>query len=226
MSIEHRQIGNLQSHLLFPNSEDSHPNSAVILLHGYGANGRDLISLAMEWAPKCPNTLFIAPDAPNPCEETVLGRQWFSLEQFSKDFMQRQIEDHWRAASHYVDAVIEEFNITEDKIVLCGFSQGTMMSLYTALSRPNHCAGVLGYSGMLLGQNNARLSPHKKLPIHLIHGQADPVIPVNEFHAMKDFFNDNGFNNVSGYTTKGLAHNIDQNGIESGLYFIRDCLKS
>jgi phospholipase/carboxylesterase len=225
MSIEQRKIGQLDSYLLNPNLDDSHPESAVILLHGYGANGRDLISLAAEWAPRCPKTIFIAPDAPTVCEATPLGRQWFSLDPFSRDNMERQIQNHWRSASQFIDAVIEEFKIVESKIILCGFSQGTMMCLYTALSRKNQCAGVLGYSGMLLGEDNAKLSPHKHIPIHLIHGKADAVVPVIEWEKSMAFFQDNGFTNITGYSSKGLAHNIDLNGIESGLYFIRHLLR-
>ena len=219
-------MGGLKSYIVFPSSEDAYPKNAVILVHGYGANGRDLISLGSEWAHECPDTLFIAPDAPKMCEATPLGQQWFSLADFSMEAMEAQIAIAWKTLSDYIDKVTEDFNIPEKNILLCGFSQGTMMALYTALRRKNNCAGVLGYSGVLLGTDTqVQIAPNKKnLPIHLIHGTNDPVVPSQAWDDAMAFFKEAGFQKITGYKSKGLGHNIDMNGIESGLYFIRECL--
>ena len=80
----HKKIGNLDSYIVFPNADNAYPENIVILTHGYGADGRDLISIAEEWAPNLPKTLFISPDAPYPCEASPFGRQWFSLENFTR----------------------------------------------------------------------------------------------------------------------------------------------
>lgn len=216
-------INNLNSHYIFPQSEDHYPDSAVILLHGYGADGKDLISLGQQWAPYCPDTLFIAPDAPDICEASPLGRQWFSLEPFSYDAMSERATNVWPIISDYVDAVIDEFSISPKKVVLAGFSQGTMMALQTALCRDRAVAGVLGYSGKLLNHDLAATTKNKDTAIHLIHGVVDPIIPVEEWEKASTILKDNGFK-VSGYTSNKLPHGIDANGIESGLFFIRDVL--
>lgn len=222
--MEQKKIGDLNSYVLFPQSEDNYPDSAVILLHGYGSNGRDLISLAAEWAPHCSSTIFISPDAPYVCEATPLGQQWFSLENYTREAMEKEIETEWERASHYINAVIDEYSLTENRIVLVGFSQGTMMSLYASLLRDNPCAGVLGYSGRLLNEQKLIQSAHKSMPIHLIHGSADTVVPVEEWEKAMNILKTNEFR-VTGYKSKGLAHNIDHTGVESGFHFIRQCLE-
>lgn len=221
--MEQKKIGELNSYVLFPQSEDRYPQNVVILLHGYGANGRDLISIGQEWAPSCPDTIFISPDAPDVCEATPIGRQWFSLNEYTREAMERDIDTTWEKLSEYIDAVIEEYSISENNVLLMGFSQGTMMALYVALMREKPCAGVLGYSGRLLNNDKLTQSEHKKMPIHLIHGSADSVVPVNEWEIATKALKNNQFN-ITGYKTKGLGHNIDINGIESGLYFIKDSL--
>ena len=221
--MKQRKIGGLNSYIIQSETQD-YFDSAVILIHGYGANGRDLISLGTEWLPKNPNTVFIAPDAPFPCEASPFRFQWFSLDNYTKPAMEIEIKHNWKKLSDYIDAVIADFKIPESKVVLCGFSQGTMMALYTALSRPNHCAGVLGYSGMMLCPEIATTTKHKKMPICLIHGSADSVIPVQEWEDAMTIFKLNGFP-ISGHKSKGLAHGINENGIESGGFFIWDCLQ-
>jgi phospholipase/carboxylesterase len=216
-------ISGLKTYTIYPHTETTHAKNAVILVHGYGANGRDLIGLGTEWAPQCPSTLFLSPDAPHICEATPLGKQWFSLENFTIEGMEKQIATAWKVLSDYIDAVISDYNIPEKNILLCGFSQGTMMSLYTALHRKNNCAGVLGYSGILLGTQSLDPPQKKKdLPIHLIHGSADPVVPVQAWDDAMTYLKDSGFEKLTGFKTKGLGHNIDITGVESGQYFIKD----
>lgn len=214
-------IGTLQSYIIPPTSGIDTPKNAVILVHGYGANGRDLIGLGAEWAPHCPDTLFISPDAPHICEASALGRQWFSLREFSEDFMEAQIAKAWQDLSDYIDAVMDAYSLAADQILLCGFSQGTMMSIYTALQRPHPCAGILGYSGLILGQDILKNTAHKDLPIMMIHGDDDPVIPVNQFHAAMAFLQENNFTAAQGHTSAGLAHNINAQGVKDGLDFIQ-----
>lgn len=221
--MKQRKVGNLNSYIVQSDTQDFY-DSAVILIHGYGANGRDLISLGNEWLPKNQNTIFIAPDAPYPCEASPFGLQWFSLDDYTKPAMELEIKSHWKKLSDYIDATVQEFKIPENKIILCGFSQGCMMALYTGLMRENSCAGILGYSGMLLCPEIATKTKHKKLLINLIHGSSDVVVPVEEWEDAMTVLKLNGFP-VTGHKSKGLGHGIDMNGIESGGFFIRDCLK-
>ncbi len=223
-AMEQKKIGDLNSYVLFPQSEDHYPQNAVILVHGYGANGRDLISIGQEWALDCPDTLFIAPDAPDRCELAPMGHQWFSLDNYTREAMEKEISTAWKILSKFIDDVMDEYSLTENKIILMGFSQGTMMALHAALMRKNPCAGVLGYSGrLLINKEQLDTIPHKKMPIHLIHGSADLVVSVDEWEDAMAILKDNKYN-ITGYKTKGLGHGIDITGIESGLYFIKENL--
>jgi phospholipase/carboxylesterase len=219
--MHHSVIGDLNSFYIAP--EEGNPDSVIIFIHGYGANGRDLIGLSHDWKGQFPNTVFVSPDAPFECEASPFGRQWFSLADYTHEAMEREIQIAWKHLNRYIDNVIAHFGIVEQKIVLCGFSQGTMMALHTIMKRETKCAGLLGYSGRLLDHDLVKETKNKDVPIHLIHGSADPVVPVEEWDTAMTLLGDNGFT-ATGYKSKGLAHNIDLNGIESGASFIKECL--
>lgn len=196
------------------------PTSIVILLHGYGSNGEDLIGLAPEWSNRLPNTLFLSPDAPFPCE-VGFGYQWFSLQNWSPMSLLGGAE----RAAPYVNAHIEEaskqYNVPVSKIALVGFSQGTMMSLYAAPRRADPIAGVLGYSGALVGGESLIGNNHiQKCPIHLVHGDMDMVVPVAAYYHASDTLKLAGFD-VSGSVQNGLVHSINVSGIEQGSAFLQ-----
>jgi len=201
------------------------PTSIVIMVHGYGANGQDLIGIAPEWCGALPETLLISPDAPTPCDQSPLGRQWFSLLNYTPQGMLNGIKDAWSALDKFIDAVIKEHNIPSDKIALMGFSQGTMMSLHTMMKRTDKLAGVLGYSGRLTDHDLAHTTANKDVPIHLIHGTDDPVIPVSEFDIAIKTLTNNNFP-ISGEKTLGLAHGIDHNGIIVGGRILKEWLST
>ena len=192
------------------------PKQIILLLHGYGSNGRDLISLAPFWAKAVPDAIFISPDAPFPCE-AGMGFQWFSLMEYTQAALLRGTKEAHPILDSYIDALLHEYNLTDKDLALVGFSQGTMMSLYTGIRRANKIAGVLGYSGALIHEND--LAPLPKPPIHLIHGQADPVVTVERYESAKSDLTDAGFT-VSGHSTPHLEHSIDEDGIQSGASFI------
>jgi phospholipase/carboxylesterase len=199
------------------------PTSCVIFLHGYGANGQDLIGIANEWQSALPDTVFISPDAPQPCEMGGGGRQWFSLAEYSIPAMEREIKTVWPQLEQYIMDVSKHYAIPLNKIVLCGFSQGTMMSLY-ALPRINKpMAGVLGYSGRLLDEDAFKDGQNKQTPIRLIHGEVDMVVPLVSWSHANEVLTTNGYT-VDGHTTPNLPHGIDAKGIASGLEFIKSIL--
>ena len=216
MPITKTTIANLTSYCIIPDK----PDSVVILLHGYGANGQDLISLAEEWKRECPNTIFISPNAPTVCEAGGLGFQWFSLSNYSRDAMTTLIRNSWNTVSHFIDEVLKKYNLDDNRLIISGFSQGCMLALHTGFSRKNPCAGILGYSGMLLDQDLVLHTLHTKTPVQLIHGTDDMVIPVQAWEEAMKLLKDKGIN-VTGHKTEGLPHGIDMHGIESGLTFIK-----
>lgn len=195
------------------------PESMVILLHGLGSNGQDLISLAPFFAKDLPNTIFISPDAPFACDMVPPGYpdsyQWFSLQDRDPHKILQGVESAAPILQGFIEQQLQKYNVAPGKLVLCGFSQGTMMSLHVALRYPERLAGVLGYSGAL----NAEPGP-QKIPVHLIHGEADDVVPVDAYNHAREILQQNGFE-VTGHTTPGLAHSIDEKGIESGTAFLK-----
>lgn len=220
MRITQTDIANLRTYCIIPQEV----KSLVILLHGYGSNGTDLISLAEEWAPHCSNTAFISPDAFYPCEMGNAGYQWFSLADHSRDVMTSLIQTEWRKLSAYIDAALDKYDIPNNRLVLSGFSQGCMMALHTGFARDNACAGILGYSGMLLDADVVKNTKNKSMPVCLIHGDDDPVVPVDAWDEATAIMSAKGIK-VSGHKTAGLQHGIDMNGVHTGLKFIRSVLK-
>lgn len=204
------------------------PKQVVVLLHGYGSHGQDLISLVPYWQNALPEAVFVSPDAPEPCEIAPnQGFQWFSLIGEGDDGA-LQVKDPAKYLSgvrgakpsfdEYLDEVLIEYGLANADLALVGFSQGSMMALHVGPRRPGKIAGVLGYSGSLIDTHNLEIA--HKIPIQLIHGEADDVVPVESYVQAKQALDNLGFP-VSGHTTKYLGHGIDNDGVESGLAFLQ-----
>jgi phospholipase/carboxylesterase len=201
----------------------SKPTSMVILLHGLGANGRDLIDLARYWEAALPETVFISPDAPFPCDMAPVGHQWFSLQNWSPESMLKGAETAVPILNQFIDDMLERYGIPDEKLALAGFSQGTMMSLYAGPRRAKKIAGIMGYSGALIGAEGLADAAIHKIPVRLIHGDMDSVVPIQAYHMAKSALSAAGFD-VSGGITRGLVHSIDEEGIESGAEFLQRVL--
>jgi len=196
--------------------------SLVILLHGYGSNGDDLISLAPHWRGILPTTAFVAPNAPEPCPGAPGGYQWWALTSADRS---ARAEGAARAApvlDAFIDSELDRHGLSEAQLALVGFSQGTMMALQVGPRRGRPLAGIVGYSGMLAdeaGLAGAATQP----PILLIHGDADPMIPVAAFHQAEAALAKNGFP-VQGHISPGLGHSIDLPGLNLGGQFLAKAL--
>ncbi len=198
------------------------PTSLVILLHGYGSNGEDLIGLAPYWTQDLPNTVFISPDAPNQCE-MGFGFQWFGLQNWSPMALLAGAEGATQWLNTFIDEQMEKYNLPASKVALVGFSQGTMMSLYIAPRRTGKLAGVVGYSGGLIGGEGLIGQPNiMRPPIFLVHGEMDTVVPVGAFFHAKETLKQAGFE-IEGHTTPAMGHSIDDKGIHEGGAFLKKC---
>ena len=156
-----------------------------------------------------------------------MGYQWFSLQDRARDKVQAGIEEAFPILEAFIKEQCERFTLGLKDVALVGFSQGTMMSLYTAPRLPEPIAGVLGYSGTLFGEEALIQDPDEfvKMPIHIIHGEADDVVPaVAHMHA-KANLQSAGYT-VTGHTTPGLTHSIDEEGITSGNTFLQKIFKT
>lgn len=206
---------------IFQANEGEDVKNVVILLHGYGANGQDLLDLAQVWATILPNTIFISPDAPFPCEYAMSGFQWFSLVDYNPDAMEQGAAEAYPILKTFVDDVRAEYKV--DKVMLMGFSQGTMMALYYGLRHGEDVSGILGYSGALMGATLKVLDAQKGLPVHLVHGDADEVVPVQGTEMAYSQLKELGCA-VEKTIVPELAHGIDMKGLQVGGEFLRDVI--
>ena len=201
------------------------PKQLVILLHGLGSDGRDLIGLAPFFAKALPDAVFVSPDAPYPCDMSPVGYQWFSLQDPSDSAILGGVQRAAPVLDHFITDQMEKYNVPADKTALVGFSQGTMMALYTGPRFPEKLAGVLGYSGALVGAEVIDFPEILRIPVHLVHGDADDVVPVENHHNAEAALKNAGFE-VSAEVTRGLAHGIDEEGIAGGSRFLQRILSS
>ena len=200
--------------------------SLVVFLHGYGANAQDLLGLADPLAPHMPDTVFVAPDAPEQCAGSPMGYQWFpipwidgSSEEDSAAGMERAVGD----LNAYLDTVMQEEGIGADKTILFGFSQGTMMALYVAPRRAQAVAGVVGFSGRLMGPELLADEAVVKPPVLLVHGDQDDVVPPASLPEAADALTAAGFE-VYAHVMKGTAHGIAPDGLSVAAAFMREKL--
>jgi phospholipase/carboxylesterase len=193
----------------------------VLLLHGYGANGDDLLELGQHWSSFLPEAEFLAPHAIFPCEMTSLGYQWFSLASWEPQFLLEQVKLAAPILNTFIDQALEKRELTDDNLMIVGFSQGAMMALYAALTRPLSCAGIIGYSGALIyGKSTGQ---ERRPPVFLIHGDADEVVPYEAMNDAEKRLTSMGVS-VQTYTCPAFGHGINQKGIELGGMFLRERL--
>lgn len=185
------------------------PTSAVVLLHGYGADGNDLISLAPLWARLLPDTLFVSPHAPFPCEINPAGRQWFGFEGAPPETILAGTRLAASMIDAFLDTLMQRHGLPAERIVLGGFSQGGMMSLHVAPRRAEPLAGVISFSGALVAPDRLAEETVSRPPILLVHGDADPVVPFSSMDEAATALRAAGFA-VETESRPGLPHAIDQ----------------
>jgi phospholipase/carboxylesterase len=195
----------------------------VLLLHGLGADGNDLIGLAPYWAPLLPDAEFISPDAPFPCDMAPFGRQWFSLQDHSPLAILAGVRATAPILDNFIDRVLAARGLDEKSLALVGFSQGTMMSLYVGLRRATAPAGILGFSGALIGAETLAEEIRARPPVLLVHGDADEVVPPQALPMAVAGLEAVGVP-VESLTCPGLGHAIDEAGLREGGRFLRRVL--
>lgn len=196
----------------------------VVFLHGYGADGNDLIEIGRAWQPLLPQAAFVSPHAPHPCGQAPVGREWFPL-------TFRDPNERWRgvnAAAPMLEALLDgelaRHGLSERQMALVGFSQGTMMALHVGLRRRAACAAIVGYSGLLVlppdqGPEAVAGEIRARPPILLIHGDRDDLIPAQAL-----FMSGAGLAAleipVEWHLSAGVGHGIDEDGLRHGGEFV------
>ena len=194
------------------------PRQIVVLLHGYGSNGGDMIALAPHWQSALPDALFLAPHAPQRCAMMGAGYQWWGLSGFAPSALTAGAASAAPAIDAFIDKKLEQYALTEADLALVGFSQGTMMALHVGLRRPRAVAAVVGFSGMLTSTADLA-KDFAKPPVLLVHGTADPVVPVAALHLAESELRRLGVA-VTTHVSFGVAHSVDPVGLRLGRDFV------
>lgn len=211
----------------------------VVLLHGYGADGNDLIELGAQWRRLLPDAAFVAPHAPATIPGFPPGmgggRQWFALDAYDPNLLRRDphhaaqiyaimqagAEEAAPALNDFLDAELIRLGLSGDRLALVGFSQGTMMALHVGLRRQPAPAAILGFSGALLGADMLKDEIKSRPPIMLIHGDADDVVPLEALFAALNGLNAAGCA-ARWHISKGIGHGIAPDGLELGGAFLAE----
>jgi phospholipase/carboxylesterase len=195
------------------------PKKIVLLLHGFGSSGTDMIALAPQWQDALGDTLFLAPHAPQRCGMMGAGYQWWGLTGFAPSALAAGAASAAPAIDAFIDRKLDEYGLTEADLALVGFSQGTMMALHVGLRRPRAVAAIVGYSGMLAGSAGLAHADFAKPPVLLVHGTADPVVPIAAMHIAESELKRLGVD-VTTHVSYGIAHSVDPVGLRLGRDFV------
>lgn len=196
----------------------------VVFLHGYGADGNDLIDIGQAWQEILPDTAFVSPHAPEPCGQAPVGRQWFELTFRNPDERWSGVNKAAPVLNEFIDGELGRYQLQPSALALVGFSQGTMMSLHVGLRRAAPVAAIVGYSGMFVLPNDGpaetvRADVTSRPPVLLIHGDRDDLIPAQAlFHACGALSEIEI--PVEWHLSQGIGHGIDAEGLRHGGEFL------
>ena len=193
--------------------------SAIILLHGYGGDGKDISMLSLNWKRYLPNTIFICPNGHEQCPINPIGYQWFDLTKDDPKYILEESIKAEKKLSKFISEIKEEFKLENDKICLSGFSQGCMMSINLGLTsdQPFNC--IVGFSGKIINQKDLEVRKKNSTSILLIHGDSDQVVSPNFLLEAKDFFIRNNVE-IETQLIKGCDHHIPIQASSIGLNYI------
>ena len=199
----------------------------VVFLHGYGADGNDLIEIGRDWQRYLPHAAFVSPHAPRPCGQAPAGREWFPLTFRNPDERWNGVNAAAPGLNAFLDAELKGRNLPPSALALVGFSQGTMMALHVGLRRPAPPAAIVGYSGMLIMPGDVMSEAFateikSRPPVLLIHGDEDQLIPVQALNHSAQGLAALEVP-VQWHISPGIGHGIDQEGLRQGGEFLAKC---
>ena len=207
-------------------STSGEDSSVVMFLHGYGADGNDLLGLSEPLAPHMPDTVFIAPNAPDRSMANPMGFQWFPIPWIDGSSESAAGEGLLQAARRldtFIDKVLADEGLSPDRLLLFGFSQGTMIGLHVAPRRADPLAGIVGFSGRLMIPDALATEALSRPPVLLVHGDADDVVPFDDMQTASDALQEADFD-VYRHVMKGTGHGIAPDGLGVALTFMKNFL--
>ena len=193
--------------------------NAIILLHGYGGDGKDISTLSLNWKRHMPNTVFVSPNGHETCLVNPSGYQWFDLTKDDPEYILEQSIKAENKIQKFINEIKQEFNLTNDKICLSGFSQGCMMSLNVGLTSEEKYSCIVGFSGKIIDQNNLKGRLKNFTDTLLIHGDIDQIVPSMHLLEAKDFLIRNGVD-VQTLLIKNCEHHIPMEASSTALNYI------
>jgi len=196
------------------------PHQAVILCHGYGGDGKDINSLAINWQRFLPDAIFLSPNAPEVCAINPQGFQWFDLASDKEEIILEKSLIAEEKLNTFLDQVADNFQLESKKMALVGFSQGCMMSIQVGLKRKKQIGCLIGYSGKIINQKHLLDNINSKPKIFLMHGENDTIVPATHLLEAKEYLKKCGIN-VKTKMFKNCEHKIPVEGSSLGLDFLK-----
>ena len=193
--------------------------NAIILLHGYGGDGKDISMLSLNWKRHMPNTIFICPNGHETCSINPSGFQWFDLTKDDPEYILEQSINAENKIQKFIHEIKQEFNLTNDKICLSGFSQGCMMSINVGLTSEKKFSCIVGFSGKIIDQDNLKNRIKNSTDTLLIHGESDQIVPSTYLLEAKDFLIRNNIE-VETLLIKNCDHHIPIEASSTALNYI------
>jgi phospholipase/carboxylesterase len=206
-----------------PPASGGKPKHLVILLHGLGADGNDLIGLAPYWAPLVPEAEFVSPNAPFPCDMAPYGYQWYSSQDRSPGAQLAGVRAAAPILDAFIDEALAERGLKDSALALVGFSQGSVMSLFAGPRRAHPVAGIVAYSGRLVAPDLLPSELRSRPPTLVVHGTEDPMVPFAALAEAESGLKAAGIP-VESLSCPGIGHSIDEAGLRRGGHFLRDVL--
>ena len=200
--------------------ENKEINNAIILLHGYGGDGKDISMLAFNWKRHLPNTIFICPNGHEKCSINPSGFQWFDLTKDDPNYVLEESIKAEKILKEFIDEIKENYNLKNNKICLSGFSQGCMMSINLGLTADQEYSCVVGFSGKIINQEDLRSRKKISTKTLLIHGDLDQVVQPYFMLEAKDFFIRNNIE-IETHLIKNCDHNIPIEASSIALNYIQ-----
>lgn len=207
-----------------PPKDGATADRLVIFVHGYGANGDDLIGLAPYFQKVMPTAAFASPNAPERVPGQPFGYQWFGITRLDPQLMAAGADGAAPILNAFIDEELARLGLDGTKLALVGFSQGTMMSLHVGLRRAVQPAAILGYSGALVAPERLAAEMTVRPPIALIHGDSDPMVPVTRLQEAVNTIGATGLP-VRWHVSRGVGHSIDPEGLHLGVGFLKDAFE-
>ena len=204
--------------------EDKNIKNAIILLHGYGGDGKDISTLSLNWKRHLPNTVFICPNGHEPCSINPSGYQWFDLTNDSPDYILEQSLKGEKILNQFINEVKERFSLQNNQICLAGFSQGCMMSINLGLTSETEYNCIIGFSGKIINTEDLEIRKKNSTQTLLIHGELDQVVPPNSLLEAKDLFIRNNII-IDTHLIKNCDHHIPIESSSIALNYILKKIK-